>query len=93
LKELRMEEKILISSTIALSITIVICFIRAIKGPELADRLISINVIGTKTIVLISVVSFIIKESYFIDIVLVYALISFLGSVVISNLISEEGER
>ncbi|OHW61718.1 Na(+)/H(+) antiporter subunit F [Andreesenia angusta] len=88
-----MDEKILISSTIALSITIVICFIRAIKGPELADRLISINVIGTKTIVLISVVSFIIKESYFIDIVLVYALISFLGSVVISNLISEEGKR
>lgn len=86
-------EKILISSTIALSVTIVICFARAIKGPELADRLISINVIGTKTIVLISVVSFIIKESYFIDIVLVYALISFLGSVVISNLISEEGKK
>lgn len=88
-----MDEKILISSTIALSITIVICFVRAIKGPELADRLIAINVIGTKTIVLISAVSFIIKESYFIDIVLVYALISFLGSVVISNLISEEGNR
>jgi multicomponent Na+:H+ antiporter subunit F len=88
-----MDEKILISSTVALSVTILICFIRAVKGPELADRLIAINVIGTKTIVLISVVSFIIKESYFIDIVLVYALISFLGSVVISNLISEEAKR
>lgn len=88
-----MDEKILISSTVALAVTIVICFIRAIKGPELADRLIAINVIGTKTIVLIAVVSFIMKESYFIDIVLVYALISFLGSVVISNLISEEGKR
>lgn len=88
-----MDKSILVSSTIALAFTIFICFIRAVKGPDLADRLISINVIGTKTIVLISIVSFIMKETYFIDIVLVYALISFIGSVVISDLIYEGGNH
>lgn len=83
-------EKLLISAILALSISIFICFFRAVKGPEFGDRLIAINVIGTKTIVLISIVSYIIKESYFIDIVLVYALISFLGSTIISKFIMEE---
>ncbi len=82
-------EKMLIGSTIALAVSILICFARAIKGPEFADRLIAINVIGTKTIVLISAVSYIIKETYFIDIVLVYALISFLGSTFISKVVVE----
>lgn len=85
-------EKFLIAATIALAVSIFICFTRAVKGPAFADRLIAINVIGTKTIVLISVVSYIIKESYFIDIVLVYALISFLGSTVISKVVLEEND-
>lgn len=86
-------EKILITAIIALSISIFICFIRAVKGPKFADRLIAINVIGTKTIVLISIVSYIIKETYFIDIVLVYALVSFLGSTVISKVLMEESQN
>ena len=83
-------EKLLTAATIALAFSIFVCFARAVKGPSFADRLIAINVIGTKTIVLISIVSYIIKETYFIDIVLVYALISFLGSTVISKVVLEE---
>ena len=89
-----MEIKILIVSIIILAFTIMLCIIRAIKGPAAADRLIAINVIGTKTIVLISIVSFILKETYFIDVVLVYALISFIASIVISNImLSTGGEK
>ncbi len=82
-----MVEKLLVFSTIFLSLTIVLCTIRAIKGPSAADRLIAINVIGTKTVVLISIVSFILKETYFLDVILVYALISFTASIVISKYI------
>jgi multicomponent Na+:H+ antiporter subunit F len=67
--------------------------IRALKGPSGADRLVAINVIGTKTIILISIVSFILKESYFLDVVLVYALISFVASIVIANFIEREEEK
>ncbi|MGF7056610.1 monovalent cation/H+ antiporter complex subunit F [Brassicibacter mesophilus] len=86
-----MEIKILVISIIILAFTIMLCLIRAIKGPSPADRLIAINVIGTKTIVLISIVSFILKETYFIDVVLVYALISFVASIVISNIMLNTG--
>ncbi len=79
--------KLFIFSIIFLSLTIILCMIRAIKGPSSADRLISINVIGTKTIVLILIVSFILKETYFIDVALVYALISFISTIAISKFI------
>lgn len=70
-----------------LSVTIFLCMYRAVKGPSAADRLVAINVVGTKTIILILMVSFIIHETYFIDVALVYALISFIASIVISKFI------
>ncbi|WP_099187675.1 monovalent cation/H+ antiporter complex subunit F [Tepidibacter mesophilus] len=82
-------ERIFIASSLLLSITIVFCMIRAIKGPLAADRLIAVNVIGTKTIILISLISFVLEETYFIDVVLVYALISFIGSIGIADLIDK----
>ncbi|MDK2920009.1 MAG: multicomponent Na+:H+ antiporter subunit [Candidatus Petromonas sp.] len=88
-----MIDKLLVFSTVFLSLTIVLCIIRAVRGPKPADRLIAINVIGTKTVVLISIVSFILKETYFLDVVLVYALISFIASIVISRFIEESGEQ
>lgn len=85
--------KILTFAILFLSITIIGCIYRAIKGPSAADRLIAINVIGTKTIVLIIMVSFILKETYFIDAALVYALISFVASIVIANYIEKSGGK
>jgi multicomponent Na+:H+ antiporter subunit F len=64
---------------------------RAVKGPSAADRLIAINVIGTKTIILILMISLVFKENYFVDVALVYALISFVASIVIANYIEKLG--
>lgn len=88
-----MAHNLLVFSCIVLAFTILLCMLRAIKGPSAADRLIAINVIGTKTIILISLISFILKETYFIDVVLVYALISFVASIVISKFIETEGGK
>lgn len=86
-------KQLLIFSTIFLSVTIFLCMFRAFKGPTASDRLIAVNVIGTKTIVLILIVSFIMHESYFVDVSLVYALISFLSSVIISKVIEKSGVK
>ena len=86
-----MENYLLIFGIICLSFTIILCIIRAVKGPEAADRLIAINVISTKVIVLISIVSFVLRETFFIDVVLVYALISFIASIAISDFIEKMG--
>lgn len=80
-----MIDKLFIFAIVYLSVTVILCTIRGIKGPTPADRLIAINVIGTKTMVLIAIVSFILKEEFFLDVTLVYALISFVASVIISD--------
>jgi multicomponent Na+:H+ antiporter subunit F len=78
-------------TSILIAITAIICFIRVLYGPSKADRIIGINIIGTKTIVLIAIMSFIMKETYFLDVVIVYALINFLASAFISRDFYEEG--
>jgi multicomponent Na+:H+ antiporter subunit F len=84
---------LLVFSIVFLAITVMICSYRAIKGPKATDRLIAINVIGTKTVVLICILSFILKETYFIDVVLVYALISFVSTLVIARHIESRGSK
>jgi len=83
--------KILVFAILFLSIIIIGSMYRAIKGPSAADRLIAINVIGTKTIILILMVSLAFKEDYFVDVALVYALISFVASIVIASYIEKIG--
>ena len=85
--------KLLTFSILFLSITIFICMFRAIKGPSAADRLIAVNVIGTKIIVLILIGSFILHETYFVDVAIVYALISFLSSIIIAKFIENSGGK
>lgn len=85
--------RLLTFSILFLSATIFICMFRAIKGPSAADRLIAINVIGTKTIVLILIVSVLLNETYFVDVAIVYALISFLSSVLIAKFIGNSGGK
>lgn len=53
---------------------------RAIKGPVVYDRVLAINVIGTKTVVILALIGFIYKRPHFLDIALVYALINFIAT-------------
>lgn len=75
-----------------LTFTVVVCMYRAIVGPTNADRLIAVNVIGTKTIVLISMISVLLGKKYYEDVVIVYALISYLATVIISRFVDEQEE-
>jgi len=56
---------------------------RAIKGPMLYDRALAVNVIGTKTVVVLALIGFIYNRPYFLDIALVYALINFIATIAI----------
>ena len=81
---------LLVGSMIFLSITIFFCLLRAVLGPRFTDRIIAANIIGTKVIVLISVLSLIIGEGYLVDICLIYAIISFLSVVVLAKSVIEK---
>ncbi len=58
-----------------LSLTIFFCLYRAIVGPTIPDRIIGINVIGTKVVVMFALVAVIFKEAFFFDLALIYALL------------------
>ena len=67
---------------IALLVTMVLALIRAIKGPTVYDRILASNALGTKTVLMIVVLGFIVGEpDLYIDIALMYALIGFIGTV------------
>ena len=68
---------VLILSVVILSINMVFCLLRAVLGPRFSDRLIAINMIGTKTVLMIALLIKVFHEDYLVDICLIYALISF----------------
>ena len=76
---------VLLITMIALAVALLFCLLRAILGPRFTDRLIAVNLVGTKTIILVCVIAMYIGESYLVDVAMVYALISFLAVVVLTN--------
>lgn len=59
----------------------VLVLYRAIKGPRVYDRALAVNVIGTKTVVLLALTGFIYERPHFMDIALLYALINFIATI------------
>ena len=65
--------------TIATLVTMALALIRAVLGPTVYDRVLSVNMFGTKTVLLISVIGFLTGRPDFLDLALAYALINFIG--------------
>lgn len=86
-------DKVLSVAVFFMGLSVLLCLIRVIIGPTKGDRMIGINVIATKTLVMIVMIAFLMKASYFVDVALVYALIGFVASVVVSREISGGGNR
>ena len=66
-------------STIAILTTIGPALVRAISGPSTYDRILALNMVGTKTTLLIIAIGFLTGRPDFVDIAMVYALINFIG--------------
>jgi len=65
--------------SIIILVVMIIALIRAILGPTLYDRILAVNVVGTKTVLLLSVLSVTAGRGDMVDIALVYALINFIS--------------
>ena len=59
---------LLLGAIFCLVVMIFLCFIRAIKGPRIADRIVAINMIGTMVIITICILALYLKESYLVDV-------------------------
>ena len=68
-----------------LAVMLILCLIRAILGPRIADRLVAVNMMGTMVMVIIAILSLLMQEGYLVDICLIYAMISFLAVIILTK--------
>ena len=69
----------LIAATIAILVVMLMAISRAFLGPTLYDRVLAVNMFGTKTVLMISLLGFVMGRPEFLDIAIVYALINFIS--------------
>ena len=61
--------------------------VRAVIGPTVIDRLVAVNVIGTKTTIMLLVIGVLFhRVDMFVDIALAYALLNFIVSIAAAGL-------
>lgn len=88
-------EHVFFGVAITLALSMMLSLYRVLRGPSTFDRLTGLGLIGTKTIVLLVVFGFITdRVDIFIDITLSYALISFIGALILAKYFEhKEAER
>ncbi len=65
----------------------ILAMARAVLGPTVYDRIMAVNSFGTLTVLLIAVLGFMSGRPDFLDIALVYAFISFIGTLAVLKFI------
>ena len=70
---------------IILAVMLMLCLLRAVLGPRVADRIVAVNMMGTMVMVMIAILAVKMEEGYLVDICLIYAMVSFLAVIVITK--------
>ena len=71
----------LAAAVFAMLLAMALALARACVGPTLYDRILAVNAVGTKTVLLIALLGFLQGRPDFLDIALVYALINFISTI------------
>ena len=70
-------------AALAILATMTLAMVRALLGPTVYDRVLAVNMFGTKTVVIIAVLGFLTGRPDFLDLALIYALINFVGTLAV----------
>jgi multicomponent Na+:H+ antiporter subunit F len=62
--------------------------VRAFRGPTLYDRVLAANMIGTLTVLMVAILGFMTGRPEFLDIALVYVLISFVSTIAVLKVVT-----
>lgn len=71
------------AAAIGLLIAMSLAIVRALLGPTIYDRIMAVNMFGTKTVLLIAVIGFVGGRPDFLDLALLYALMNFIGTIAV----------
>ena len=86
-----MMDSLFLGASVFLVICIVLAMIRVIKGPTVPDRVVGLDTINTLVIVAMILCGAAFRESIYIDVAIVYALLSFITTILIARYL-EGGE-
>ena len=71
----------LLVTSLTILLAVLLSLYRVVAGPSIIDRIIGVNVVGTKTIAVIVLTGYLFdRVEFFIDIAFLYALINFIGT-------------
>lgn len=68
---------------IAMLVIMAMALARAFSSPTVYDRILGVNMFGTKTVLFIAVLGYLMGRPDFLDIAIVYALINFIGMIAV----------
>jgi len=77
--------ELFIGASIILTILSFASLYRAIVGPTLADRVVAINMVSTKVSIIIILVALFLDEKNYVDVALIYAMVSFITTVSVAK--------
>ena len=80
-----MADRILMAAAMISLLSIFIALIRFIKGPSVLDRVVAFDVISIIAISVIAILAYLFRRFIYIDVALVYGLLSFLGVLVVAR--------
>lgn len=84
-------------TTFIIAVIVVICLsmigviYRMVKGPSASDRVVALDSLGVSLISLIGLFSILVETSFFLEIILLLAILSFIGTMAFSKFI-EKGD-
>jgi len=71
------------AAMVGVLVTMLLALVAAVRGPTVYDRILAVNMFGTKTVLLIAVAGFLAGRPEFLDLALVYALVNFIGTIAV----------
>lgn len=81
----RAYEILFMAALVFLAVMVILCLVRAIIGPRIADRVVAVNMMGTMVLVIIAILALLLEEGYLVDICIIYAMISFLAVIILTK--------
>jgi multicomponent Na+:H+ antiporter subunit F len=66
---------------------------QALKGPSVQDRIIGINIVGTKTLAVLVLISYVFRSNLYLDIAIVYAFLNLVAVIGVSRYLETHGSE
>ena len=76
---------------VLITLSMIVVIYRLVKGPTPSDRVVALDAIGVSLISLIGLFSIFVETSFYLEIILLLAILSFIGTVAFSKFI-EKGD-